>query len=590
MPMLLVDNQQMYEFDNYRLDKVKRILFKDGEVVRLSPKAFDALLLLVENSGHVVEKDFLIKRLWPNTFVEEINLMVQISSLRKALGEKKDEHRYIVTIPKRGYSFVGNVRKQPAVEEQPPLTKNKRLPSTAITSLAVLAFQSVGPQSAENYLGSGIADALITRLSRLEQITVRSSSAIFKYLNPTNDPLTAGLKLNVDALLVGTILQSDSRIRLKIQLIRTQDGVILWADKFDEDFTDIFAVEDRISEQVVEALKLKLSDDDKRQLINKATRNPYAYQLYIKGRYFCEKRKESEIKKAINCFREAIALDSTYAPAYAGLADAYLLLGEYLFLSPRETFPLAKEMAQKALELDPLLAEAHAALGDIKYFYDWNAVEAEKEYKRAIEIKPNYATAHMYYGWFLMIQGRFEEAMSEFLKAQMLDPFSMTVKASLAVLHYVKQEYDQAIEALREVKEMDPNLAHAHNYLGLALAKKGRYEDAIVEFKATLSEHKQQGLALLGYTYAISGNRKEAQRVLNQLKNMSKQRYVSPSTLAAIFSGLGDTDSAFEALSQAFEERSARLPFMKVDPTIHNLRADARFQKFLHAISLNKLP
>lgn len=582
-------DQQVYEFDNYRLDGLKRILFKDGEIVHLSPKAFDTLLLLVENHGRIVGKDFLIEKLWPDTFVEEINLMVQISSLRKILGEKKGEHRYIVTIPKRGYRFVGKVRNPPAVEDRQSLAKNVRPPSTAITSLAVLAFQSVGPQSAENYLGSGIADALITRLSRLKQITVHSSSAILKYLNPTNDPLTAGLQLNVDALLIGTILQSDSRVRLKIQLIRTQDGVTLWADKFDEDFTNIFALEDRISEQVAESLELKLSGNDQQQLINKATQNPYAYQLYIKGRYFCEKRKESEMKKAINCFREAIALDSTYALAYAGLADAYLLLGEYLFLSPQESFPLAKEMAQKALELDPGLAEAHAALGDIKYFYDWNAVEAEKEYKRAIEIKPNYATAHIYYGWFLMIEERFEEAMGEFLKAQMFDPFSMTVKASFAVLHYVRNEYDLAIETLCEVEEMDPNLAHTHNYLGLALAKKGRYKDAIKEFKTTLSEHKQQGLALLGYTYAISGNRKEAQRVLNQLKEMSTHRYVSPSILALIFSGSGEIDLAFEVLNQAVEERSARLQFMRVDPAMHNLRADTRFQKLLRAIESNKL-
>ncbi len=392
-----------YAFDQYCLDTAKRLLLRDGEPVSLQAKAFDTLLALIENRDRVVEKDELIKKVWPDTFVEEINLTVNISALRKALGESPTDHRYIVTAPRRGYRFVAEVREikngeaptpgvtPSAQNDRPAEQRNPRFnsrhaalaasllviallalsglflfsrpskPETAIRTIAVLPFSELGADK-EDHLGIGMADALITRLGNIRRIIVRPTSAVLKYRGAPADPLAAGRELGVEAALEGRVQRAGDRIRVTVQLLRVNDGVSLWAGTFDEDFTNILSVQDAISRRVTEALAAPLTSEEIESLAKHQTTNPQAYQAYVKGHHFLTLRTEHGCRKAIESFEQAVAVDPGYAPAYVGVAEAWTLLGYYNFTSPAESFVRAQTAAIKALGIDGNLADAQLAM------------------------------------------------------------------------------------------------------------------------------------------------------------------------------------------------------------------------------------
>jgi DNA-binding winged helix-turn-helix (wHTH) protein/Tfp pilus assembly protein PilF len=456
-----------YEFGPFRLDARERLLLHDEEIVPLSPKAFDMLLALVENSGHLLEKNELMQTLWPDTFVEEGSLAQNISLLRKALDESESQ-KFIETVPRRGYRFVASVRK-------------------TIKSIAVLPFKSLGIDGGDEYLGIGIAETLTTRLSSLKLLTVRPNSAVLKYASPEKDTVVAGRELEVDTVLEGSIRRLGERIRVTARLVSVPDGLVLWADKFDENFTDIFKVEDSISGKVAEALALKLSGDEHKRLTKRYTDKAEAYQLYLKGRYFWNKRTEDGFNRGIAQFKQAVEKDSNYALAYAGLADSYIGLTFYNFAAPNETMPKAKEAAMNALAIDSALAEAHTSLAHVLMNYDWNWSEAEKEFKLSIELNPDYATAHQWYAiHYLTAMGRPEEALQEMKRALDLEPTSLVMNTFMGATLYFAARYDEAIEQCRRTIEMDPNFAIAHWHLGLAYEQKDMFDEAIVEFqKAT---------------------------------------------------------------------------------------------------------
>ncbi|HET8669863.1 MAG TPA: tetratricopeptide repeat protein [Candidatus Saccharimonadales bacterium] len=556
-----MQHQLSYEFGPFRLDTSERILLRDGRRIPLKPKVYDTLVVLIKNSGHVLEKQELIKEVWPNTFVEENNLTGNIFALRRAFGD----HQYIETIPRRGYRFTADVR---------------QLRVEGAESIAVLPFKPLGEQSGDEILSLGMADALITRLSNLQQLIVRPSSSILKYTSADQDPLEAGRQQKVDAVLDGTIQRAAERVRVTVRLLRVQDGKQLWTDKFDEKFTDIFALQDVISDRVTAALALRLTGSEQDRLTKRYTDNAEAYQLYLKGRYFWNKRTGESLHKGVEYFTQAIAKDSHYALAHAGLADSYIILGNFGLLPPIEAYPKAKRAAEEALKADPELVEAQVSLAFVKSLFERDWPGAEVAFKRAIKLNPNYGPAHQWYGVSLAGAGRLDEAVAQVKRAQQVDPQSLTISAVLGWVLYLARDYDKAIDHEKTVLEMDSNFALAHRYLGLIYEQKGMYAEAISEFHTaeSLSGARPLDSGALAHAYAIAGKITEARQILKKVIERSPRVYFPSYDIALIYVGLGEKDLAFDWLERAFEERSPWLIHLNVDPRFDSVRADPRFR------------
>ena len=627
---------QIYEFGPFRLEPAERRLRLNGQLVQLTPKAFDTLLVLVSNHGHAVGKDELTQKVWPDAVVEEATLAQNISTLRRVLGEDTSGQQYIETVSKHGYRFVAPVRSvggdevfEPGdVGEEPPLSrqsaaaieKHKRLrvsstfvaiaiilllagaaaigyawlsanKATSPNSepvIAVLPFQPISPEGRDEYLELGIPDGLVTKLSNLNRIVVRSTSSLRSYGGPTPDPVAAGRELKADAVVEGSIQRWGDRIRVRARLVNVNDGRTLWAGEFDEKFTDIFAVQDSISEQITRALALKLTGGERQRLSKNYTRDPEAYQLYVTGRYFWNHRNEEGLKKAIDYFQRAIMRDPNYALAYAGLADSYVLLNFYSAIPLKEAFPKAKVAAERAVQIDDTLAEAHTPLAHVKYSYDWDWQGADWEFKRAIELNPNYATAHQWYAEYLALMGRTDESIAHVEHARELDPQSIIINTELGYPYMFARRCDEAIERFRKALEMDPNFPAAIYYTGRCYEQKGMFAEAITEYRKALPLFGGNPIILgaLGYANAASKRKAEARDVLNDLLRLSKQRPVSPFVIATVYAGLGDKEQAFAWLEKAYHERDDRIELLKVDPHLDNLRGDPRFADLMRRVNL----
>jgi DNA-binding winged helix-turn-helix (wHTH) protein/Flp pilus assembly protein TadD len=575
-----------YEFGPFHLDTAERRLLRERQLVPLTPKTYDILLLLVRNSGHMLDKDEMMKELWPDAFVEEGNLARYISILRKILGRNESGHQYIETVPKRGYRFVAQVNES-QIDGAETTVIHQNFAST-LGSIAVLPFSMIGAEPDDEYLGLGIADALITRLSNIRKLVMRPTSAVRKYLSHEQGLIELGQKLSVDAVLEGSVQRRGEYIRITVQLVSVRSETTLWAEKFNEKFTDIFAVEDSISEQVAGALILKLTSEDKRRLTKRYTEDIEAYQAYLKGRYFWNKRTGEGIKKGIEYFRQAIEIDPLYALAYAGLADSYNVLGIYSASTPKEIFPKAKAAAVKALEIDDTLAEAHTSLAFVLHRFDWAWTEAEREFQRALALNADYATIHHWYGNYLMTMGRQVEAMEEMNLAQHLDPLSLIIDGNIGNLLYFMRQYDRAIKHFQKMLEMDANFYGTHSNLGCVYEQKSMYEEAIAEFeKALMLDDNLSTRAWLGHAYAIAGKIDEAQGVINDLKERSKSRYISPYDIAMIYIGLREQEQAFAWLDKAFEDRNDSLVWLRFDPRLDSIRTDSRFINLVQRVGLN---
>ena len=459
--------------------------------------------------------------------------------------------------------------------------------AASVKSIAVLPFKPLISEQRDEYIELGMADALITKLSNLKQIIVRPTSAVLKYSALNQDPLAAGREQGVDALLEGRVQRLGDKLRVTVQLVRVSDGTPLWAYKCEEQCQDIFAAQDAISENVAKALALELSGEEGKRLAKHYTEDKEAYQLYLKGLYFWNKFEANELKKAIIYFQQATEKDPNYALAYSGLAHSYNVLG-FNFLPPGEAFPQAKVAAAKALALDDTIAEAHAALGAIHLLYDFDWLAAEHELRRALELNPNYSTAHELYGYYLIAIGRIEDGLLQSKRAQELDPLSLVINDDIAAGYYYARRYDQAIEQVRKTLELAPNFSGARFWLGQAFAQKGRAEEAIAELKQAIAySDEAQNIAMLGQIYAQLGMRSEAQQVITELTLQAKRRFVSPADMARIYAALGEKDQAFSWLAKAYEERSGWLIYIKVEPIFDSLRSD---QRFTNLIRLMKYP
>ena len=461
--------------------------------------------------------------------------------------------------------------------------------SASERSIAILPFRPLNPTTEDEYLGLGMTDALITRLSNLHKIIVRPVGAVRKYAT-ADDPIAAGRQLAVQSVLEGSIQRSGDRTRVTVRLLRVSDGELLWGDEFDEKFTDMFTVEDSISQKVATALTINLSGDEQRQLLRPFTVNNEAYQLYMKGRFFWSKRTVDGIKRSLDLFQQAIAADPNYALAYAGLADSYTVAGSYgyIIMPPREAMPKAEAAATKALVIDDSLAEAHASLGYIKFTYDWDWAGAEQEFKRAIALNPGYDNAHHWYSHELMALGRTDEALAEGRRALDLSPSDTVMNEHMGWTYLMARDYDRSIQSARKAIEMDPDFLLAHRVLGLAYEYKGQHDEATAEFTrgVELSHGDPVAKAFLARSYAAAGQKDKATQILNELLQLATRQYMPPAEIAATCVALGRNDQAFTWLNKAFDERAAALVYLRVNRDYDSLRSDPRFQDLLRRMRL----
>ena len=633
-----------YSFGPFQLYPSEHLLVRGDQTIPLSPKAFDLLLTLVANHGRLLTRECLMQTIWPDSFVEETNLTVNISLLRKTLGDMDDGRPWIATAPKRGYRFDGAVilhdeippaatvvkagtpppktaaaiqdpvvpvtaEPEPQASAPPPARAKHpvfsrwlvtslgfivallvvftilRHPSRShaspgemseIRTLAVLPFQSLDKGSDDEYLGLGMTDALITRLSRVSQLVVRPIGAV-RGLSAIQDPSGVGRKLDVQAVLDGTIQKIEGQTRVTVRLLRVEDGRILWTDTFDEQNANAFALEDTISQRLGQALALRLSGEQH----SVATHNSAAYELYTQGRYYWNKRSVEATKKSIELFQQAIQADPNDAAANAGLADAYILAGSYgnSFLAPSVAMPKAKAAIEKALALDDSSAEAHTSLAYIRLVNDWDWSGAEQEFKRALALDPDCVNAHHWYSHELMALGRVAESHRESEIALGLDPTDVVINEHMAWHHLMNREYDRAIAQATKAIQLDPNFVQAHRVLGLAYLYTNRHKEASEEFEkgVALSHGDPVSRAYLARCYAASHRDADARRILASLEQDSVERYISSAEIAPIYVALGDHDSAIRRLSKALDERAGSLIYLNVDRAFDPLRNDPRF-------------
>jgi len=569
--------RRLYEFGPFRIDSAERLFLREGRPVHITAKAFNTLLVLIDRRGHLVEKSDLMRAVWEDRFVEEGNLAVTISSLRKALGDDGGEQKYIQTVPKLGYRFVGEARE--VLEREP----------AGVHSLAVLPFRSWSSAADVNGIKTRLADAIITRLGSTGQISVRPATvAALRSAEALGDPVTIGREEQVDAILIGQIESASNRLRVTVQLIRVRDGCLLWADSYEPSPQQIFAVEDEVALQVAESLLICLCGPMKTRAPQRNTTNSIAHRLYLEGRYFWHKRTEEGLRRSIECFERATHEDPHYALAFAGLSDSYVLLGSYGVEPASQASPIAKSAALRALQLDGSLAEAHASLGMVSFYYDWNWLKAEQEFRRAIDLDPGYIVAHNWYALNLSAMGRLDEALAQVRLAEQLDPLSFNTKIEMGLVSYWRREYPRAIEAYRKIIDLDPRFARAHTRLGMTYAAEGAFDDAIREFNEAqqLSGRDPYLTGFIGYAQALSGNTAMARTVLEQLEQRSRSQYVPAFSMALVCVGLGAYDRAIEWFETSCQDCSTYMVYAKTDPLLDPIRSDARFDGLLNRMGL----
>ena len=574
----------VYEFAGLRLDCGRRVLERAGHPIALYPRAFDALQLLAERSNQLLPKDELFAQLWPGLVVEENSLARVISDLRKALG---DSANCIVTVARRGYRLDVDVRTLPRVSTSA---------AAGCKALAVLPFSAVGGTEDDKRLAFGMADALITRLSRLKEIAVRPTTSITRYLDTTRAPGELGRELRADVVLCGSVRRSAAQVRVTVQLIDVATEAALWADKFDEAPADIFSIEDSISSRVADALVPELTGHERRSLTQRPTQNAEAYDLYLHGRFWLSRRTGEAMRKAVECFERAVQLDPQYALAHASIAEAYVLLSiasaTIEAASPREVVPLALAAAQRALAIDDKLSEAYAVLGHVALNYDWNWPAAEAALQRAISLKPNNPAAHQFYSMGLASLGRTAEALAEIELARELEPTSVIIRANIGFTLYRARRYQEAIHELRNCVALAPESAYARYRLGLALQEAGQLSEALEQFETILhfSGAEVQALAGKAHVLAVCGRAAEARDCLNRLLALARDRYVSAYFAAEIHAGLGETEEAIRWLERAMEERAVPMISLQVNPKFDGLREHAGFDLIVRRMGLWDTP
>lgn len=602
--------KHFYEFGPFRLDLEQRLLWHEGETVALAPKVFETLILLIEHRGRVVKKEEMMKSLWPDRYVEESNLTQNIFMLRKILGESTGKAQYIETIPKRGYCFIGAVKElQEEVkltEETEPVEEPETQPEIparsedAKISIAVLPMVNETGDPALEYLSDGITDSIINSLSQFPQVSVIARSLVYhRYKGKKADAREVGRELAAETVLLSRIVALGTVLIITAELVEASTGWQLWGEQYRSRLSDILQVQDEVATNISAQLHARLTEEDKKRLdkvyieeehkrLGKHyTKNPEAFQAYLIGRHYRNMRTGEGYQKAIDSFEEAIKLDPTYALAYAALADSYVAFDFFGILPPWETSTKAKSAALKALLIDDTLAEAHTSLACVKMMYERDWSNAEREFKRALELNPDYAHAHNWYSHFLMAMGRIEESLAESEVALKLDPLDDSINQYLG-WHYIHaRQFGRAIVQLEKTLSGNPDFFLARVTLGMAYAQKGEAEKAIEEFKKAYKLEKNAiVLGFLGYAYALAGHREEAGKKLDELEELAKRIYVPPFSMGLICTALGETTEAFKWFQDAYVSQNEWLNWLKVSPEVDPLRADERFQDLLRRLRL----
>jgi TolB-like protein len=584
---------------------------------------------LVRNGGRVLEKDELIGMLWPDTFVEEGSLSNHIFLLRKALGE---DPTFIETVPRRGYRFVGAVRRFPhAAPTHSEATLEVSAPGTSfpaktrwpwrsraalgiaavvvlgllvsagwffrvarrggetIDSVAVLPFVNASGDPNAEYLSDAITESLINSLSQLPNLKVMSRDSAFRFKGKETDPQTVGRELGVRAIFKGKVTQRGDTLSISAELIDARDSSHIWGQQYQRRIIDMDALREQIAGEMAGALRRRLTGAEEKRMARSYTANPEAYQDYLKGRYWWNKTTVGGFDKGIEYFQQAIAKDPTYALAYSGLADCYSSLADFGVVPANEGYLKAKDAALKAVELNDTLAEAHGSLALIKSSYDWDWSGADNEIRRAIELNPGYADARRLHAEVLWQTGRLNEAIAETKRNLELDPISLGNNVDLGVEYFLARQYDQVILQERKVLELDPNYIEAYYFRGIAYLKKSMLEEGKADLEKGLAIAPASEVALtgVGYGYAVTGRRAEAHRVLDKLNELSKHKYVSPIWRVKIYAGLEEKDKAFEWLEKAYEDHSiVSVGYIKTNPMFDPLRSDPRFSDLLRRTNL----
>jgi TolB-like protein/DNA-binding winged helix-turn-helix (wHTH) protein/Tfp pilus assembly protein PilF len=635
-----LQESRFLDFGAFRVDRAKGVLLRDGAPVALSPKAFGTLLRLLEEPGQVVTKAELMESVWPDAIVEENNLTQAVSALRKALGDANGEPQVVVTVPKRGYRFLAEVRAVSAQSGETSAAPSRRsaapilastgemarplremaegrggpfpaspgvrrrrtilaaallvavaalaaaalavrLRSRPISSIAILPFINASGDPNAEYLSDGLTESLINNVSQVPDLKVIARSSVFRYKGKETDPKIVARELGVRAVLTGRVVPHGDALSISVELVDAAEDRHLWGEQYDRRMSDLQSIQEEIVREVSAGLRLRLTGEEKGRLGRRATRDPEAYELYLRGRYIWNQRTREAMPKAIEQFSLARQKDPAFALAYVGIADVYALMGlhYYNFAPPRESFPLALEAVRIALQLDDGLGEAHTAMARCKMYYEWDFAGAEREFRRGLDLTPGDANARHSHSHLFIALGRFEESLAESLKALELDPVSAAINAHLGEHYRQARTFDLAISQSRKALELGP-FATAELEISQSLVQEGRYPEAVAELEKAKSSYLGNTVVLgtLGEAYGFAGRRAEAKRILADLEQRRfGKEYIGAETLAQICIGLGDKDGAFRWLETALADRSSILIYLKTEPFFDPLRADPRF-------------
>lgn len=588
----------LYQFGPFQLDSSGHLLMREGKPVSLTPKALDTLLVLVQAGGRVLQKDEILKKVWPDTFIEEATLAQNIFTLRKILGVDENGRPYIETIPRRGYRFVADVKllgpggvafeAEPEGDAAQEIAPAAQPPAAAPEkSLAVLPLVNQSQDQEMEYFVEGFTDNIINNLAQVPQLRVMARSTVFRYKSRELDPIQAGRELGVQSVLVGRVVQFGERLVISMELVDVANGWHIWGEQYNRPPADIFDVQEEIFRNVCDKLQLDFAKSGRGALTRRHTTNAEAYRLYLMGRYHWNKRTGDGYLKSIACYRQAIEVDPNYALAYSGLADAYSLQCSafYGFRQPTEIMPRARAAVEKALQIDDSLAEVHTSLAYIKLVYEWDWAGAEAGFKRALALEPRCAHAHHWYSHYLMAVGKNQAALEENQTAMRLDPHDPTYNQHLGWYYLFIGDYDKAAEPLRMLIEQEPSFYPAHIILGIVYRQKGMFAEAIEEFQAARQlEDTAPAIAFIGNMYGISGDKKKAREMLGELKKRARQQYVSAYCKTMIAIGLEEYDEAFAHLDDAYYEHSEWLTWIKVNWMLEPLRSDPRYDRLVQRL------
>jgi TolB-like protein/DNA-binding winged helix-turn-helix (wHTH) protein/Tfp pilus assembly protein PilF len=619
----------VYYFGPFRLDEEARRLSHLGEPVPLTAKVFDTLSVLVRNHGRVLDKEELLSAIWPGTAVEEANLTQNVFTLRKVLGDNAKDGRYIATIPGRGYSFVARVSDLPGQEFQPRLAeatasslvvptrrrsgistvlpwltilfsisalavwvgprlafRNSNSPDR-IDSLAVLPFANLSNDPGQEFFVAGITEQLITDLSKIRSLRVISRTSAMQYRPPIKKgPAEIARELGVAAIVEGSVLRSGGKVRISARLIQARGDHYLWGETYERELGDVLDLQRDVAEAIANQIRATAGHPGRSQTVARRPVDPAVNDLVLKGKYHADQFSQASLKQAIGYFEQAISIDSNYAPAHAALGCVYRS-GALLDLSPREMMPKLKVEAEKALQLDETLDDAHVCLAYALIYYDWDWPEAEKHLRRALELNPSSADAHLVYSGYLTSLGRTQEALAEIRVAQALDPLSLPVQRMLLFCLVVARQYDQAIAQFHRTVESEPNFARAYLVAALAYAEKGQMEQALAAAKkADQMENSATTKAVAAHVHAANGDRDRAEKLLEELRAHSKLHYVCAYELAHAYLKLGDRKRAYEWLEKGKRERADCMVNLLVEPWMDPLRQDGQYKELINHIGL----